>query len=172
MGDDRVAVDEARRDAQYASVKHQIEGNVNAELKGRAGSATLEQTERVGHVAAEMRDRVLHETVASQHAVARSRGAARTSQFIDFAFYLVYGLLAIRLVLSLIDARYASGFVQFIYGVTYPLYLPFRGIVASPTSEEGFTLALPVLIAIGAYLLLHVAINGMLRMTAHRKTTI
>jgi hypothetical protein len=172
MDDDMVAVDEARRVAQHASVKNQIESNVNAEIKGQARTATLEQSDRVGQVAAEFRGHALNETVAAEHAVARSRGAARISQFIDYAFYLLYSLLAIRVVLALIAASPSSGFVKFINGVTYPLYLPFRGIVASPSSEEGFTLALPVVIAIGAYMLLHAGINGMLRMTAFRKTTI
>ena len=103
--------------------------------------------------------------------MARSRSAARLSQYIDYAFYLVYALLAMRLVLALIAARPTSGFVQFINGVTYPLYVPFRGIVPSPTAE-GFTLALPVAIAILVYMLLHAGINGVLRLTAHRKTTI
>jgi len=172
MDDDKVAVDEARRAAQHASVKTQIEGNVNAEIKGRARTATTEQTERVGQVADEFRGRAIDETVASEHAVARSRGAARTSQFVDYAFYLIYSLLAIRLVLALISARSTSGFVQFINGVTYPLYVPFRGIVPSPTAEGGFTLALPVVIAIVAYMVLHMGINGVLRLAAHRKTTI
>jgi len=172
MDDDKVAVDEARRAAQHASVKTQIEGNVNAEIKGRARTATTEQTERVGQVADEFRGRAIDETVASEHAVARSRGAARTSQFVDYAFYLIYSLLAIRLVLALISARSTSGFVRFINGVTYPLYEPFRGIVPSPTAEGGFTLALPVVIAIVAYMVLHMGINGVLRLAAHRKTTI
>jgi hypothetical protein len=172
MDDNKVAVDEARRVAQHASVKTQIEGNVNAEIKGQARVATAAQSERVGQVADEFRGRALDETVASERAVARSRGAARASQFIDYAFYLIYALLTIRLVLALIAARSTSGFVQFINGVTYPLYLPFRGIVASPTTEEGFTLALPVVIAIGVYMLLHVGVNGLLRLAAHRKTTI
>lgn len=172
MDDDKVAVDEARRVAQHATVKTQIEGNVNAEIRGQARTATQAQSERVGQVADEFRGRAIDETVAREHEVARSRGAARTSQFIDYAFYLVYSLLAIRLVLALIAARSSSGFVQFINGVTYPLYVPFRGIVASPTTAEGFTLALPVIIAIGVYMLLHLAVNGLLRLAAHRKTTI
>jgi uncharacterized protein YggT (Ycf19 family) len=171
MYDDKVAVDEARRAAQHESVKTQIEGNVNAEIKGRARTATAEQTERVGQVAEEFRGRAISETVATEHAVARSRGAARVSQYIDYAFYLIYSLLAIRLVLSLIAARSSSGFVQFINTVTYPLYVPFRGIVPSP-SAEGFTLALPVAIAILVYMLLHAGINGLLRLAAHRKTSI
>jgi uncharacterized protein YggT (Ycf19 family) len=172
MDDSKVAEDEARRVAQHASVKSQIEGNVNAEIKGQARTASPEQAERVGQVAANLRGRALDETVASEHAVARSRGAARTSQFVDYAFYVIYALLGIRLVLALIAARSSSGFVQFINGVTYPLYMPFRGIVPSPSTEGGFTLALPIVIAIGVYLLLHVGINGLLRLAAQRKTTI
>jgi uncharacterized protein YggT (Ycf19 family) len=172
MDEDRVAIDEARRAAQHDSVKTQIEGNVNAEIKGRAKNASTAQSERVGQVADDFRGRALDETVASEHAVARSRTAARTSQFIDLAFYLVYALLAIRLVLALIAARSTSGFVQFINGVTYPLYMPFRGIVPSPTAEGGFTLALPVVVAIVAYMLLHMGVNSVLRLAAHRKTTV
>lgn len=172
MEDDKVAADEARRAAQHASVKTQIEGNVNAEIKGRARTATTEQSERVGQVADEFRGRAIAETVSSEHAVARSRAAARTSQFIDLAFYLIYALLTVRLVLALIAARSSSGFVQFINGITYPLFAPFRGIVPSPTTEGGFTLALPVVVAIVAYMLLHMGINGVLRLAAHRKTTV
>lgn len=172
MDDDKVAVDEARRVAQHASVKTQIESNVNAEIKGQAKTATPERADRVGQVADDLWGRALDETVASEHAVSRSRGAARTSQFVDYAFYLIYALLAIRLVLALIAARSTSGFVQFINGITYPLYIPFRGIVASPTTAEGFTLALPVVIAIGVYMLLHKGVNALLRLAVHRKTTI
>ena len=63
------------------------------------------------------------------------------------------------------------GFVQFINGVTFPFYVPFRGIVASPTAG-GFTLPLPVGIAMIVYMLLHRGINGTLRLAAHRKTTV
>lgn len=171
MDDNKVAEDEARRVAQHASVKTQIEGNVNAEIKGRAQTATPQHSERVGQVAEEFRGRALDETLASEHAVARSRGAARISQYVDYAFYLIYALLTMRLVLALIAARSSSGFVQFINGVTYPLYVPFRGIVPSPTAA-GFTLALPVGIAILVYMLLHAGVNGMLRLAANRKTTI
>lgn len=172
MEENKVAEDEARRVAQHASVKTQIEGNVNAEIKGRARTASAEQSERVGQVAEEFRGRALDETLATEHEVARSRSAARISQYVDYAFYLVYALLAIRLVLALIAARSSSGFVQFINGITYLLYVPFRGIVASPTTEEGFTLALPVGIAILVYMLLHAGVKALLRLSANRKTTI
>lgn len=171
MLEDKVAADEARRVAQHGSIKRQIEGDVNAEIKGRAQEATTAQAERVGQVADEFRGRALDETVRSEHHAATSRGAARLSQYVDYAFYLIYALLGLRLVLALIGARTASGFAQFINGVTYPLYVPFRGIVASP-SAEGFTLALPVGIAILMYMLLHAGVNGALRFATHRKTAI
>ncbi len=58
------------------------------------------------------------------------------------------------------------------FSVTDPLYRPFRGIVASPTAEGGYTLALPIVIAIIVYALVHAGINGLLRLIAHRNTEI
>jgi uncharacterized protein YggT (Ycf19 family) len=69
-------------------------------------------------------------------------------------------------------ARQSAGFVQFIYTITDPLLAPFRGIVPSPRTEEGFTLALPVILALVIYILLHLGIIGLLRLIAHRKTEI
>ncbi len=97
---------------------------------------------------------------------------ASLSQVVDYIFYVIYALLAIRLLLALLAARSRAGFVQFIVTVTDPLYAPFRGIVASPTAEGGYTLALPIVIAIIVYALLHAGINGLLRLIAHRKTEI
>ena len=74
--------------------------------------------------------------------------------------------------LALMAANPAAGFVQFIRAVTDPFYGMFRGIVQSPTVEGGNTLALPVLIAIVAYMLLHLAIKGLFRVVAQRRTEI
>jgi uncharacterized protein YggT (Ycf19 family) len=81
-------------------------------------------------------------------------------------------LLAMRFVLAFIAARGNSGFVRFIVSVTEPLYAPFKSIVASPKIGDGHTLPLPLLIAIGVYLLLHLAINRLLRLIVVRKTEI
>jgi uncharacterized protein YggT (Ycf19 family) len=79
---------------------------------------------------------------------------------VDYLFMLLYGVLAIRLVLALLAARQSNGFVQMIDSVTDPFYAPFRGIVSSPSAEGGFTLVVPIIIAILAYALLHAAIRG------------
>lgn len=91
---------------------------------------------------------------------------------VDYIFLLIYGLLTIRLLLALFAARESAGFVQFIRTITDPIYAPFRGIVPSPSTPEGFTLALPIIVAIVVYMLLHLAINGLLRLFAHRKVEV
>jgi uncharacterized protein YggT (Ycf19 family) len=63
--------------------------------------------------------------------------------------------------LALLAARSGAGFVRFIVAITDPFYRPFRGIVASPSTDAGHTLMMPLVIAIVAYLLLHLAINGL-----------
>ena len=65
----------------------------------------------------------------------------------------------------------SAGSVQFIVTVSSPFYEPFRGIVASPRTDGG-QLLLPIVVAIIAYALLHLGINALLRMFAHRKTAI
>lgn len=173
MEDDKLAADEARRAAQHESIKSHVESDVNSEIAARAEShSTPHQAEKMEEVAGEFRAKAVDEVVETEREVERSRSAARVSQVIDYIFYVIYSLLAIRLVLALLAARRGAGFTQFIFAVTDPFYAPFRGIVASPTAEGGYTLALPIVIALIVYALLHAAINGLLRLLAHRKTQI
>lgn len=172
MNDNMLDADEARREAQHNSVKSRIENDVNSEIAARADNTTSGEAHRMDGVAEEFRGKAINEVVSSEREVGRSRIAARISQVIDFIFYVVYGLLALRLLLSLLAARSSSGFVQFIRNVTEPLYEPFRGIVASPGIEGGYTLVLPIVIAIIVYALVHLAINGLLRLITSRKTVV
>ena len=103
---------------------------------------------------------------------ARRHGLARVSQFIDYAFTLLYSLLFLRVLLVFFDARGGSGFVQFVDRATNPFYAPFRGIVESPEIADGFTLAIPILIALFVYGLLHLAINRLLHVIVYRRTTL
>ena len=173
MSDDKLAIDEARRAAQHESVKSQVEGEVNAEISERAATkATPGEAQRIDSVAGEFRSKAVNEVVDTEREVERSRSLARVSQVVDYIFWVIYALLAMRFLLALMAARSSAGFVQFIVTVSNPFYLPFQGIVASPRTDGGHTLMLPIVIAIIAYALLHLAINGLLRMFAHRKTEI
>ncbi|MBD0327406.1 MAG: YggT family protein [Pyrinomonadaceae bacterium] len=173
MKDDKLAADEARRAAQHEVVKAEIESDVNAEIAARAEERTTRgEAQQMEAVAGEFRAKAVDEVVETEREVGRARGLARVSQVVDYIFYLIYGLLAIRLLLALLAARRSAGFTQFIYSVTDTLYAPFRGIVASPTAEGGHTLALPIVLALIVYALLHLGINALLRLIAHRKTEI
>ncbi|HMA41795.1 MAG TPA: hypothetical protein VKP10_17125 [Gemmatimonadales bacterium] len=171
MEDNKVAVGEARRAVLHDSMKSQVDRDVNAEIAERAEHATRTEGQRMDQVAEKFRGKAIDEVVGTDREAGRARSLTRVSQVVDYAFYAVYTLLAIRLVLALIGANSSNGFVQLIRTVTDPFYAMFKGIVASPTAE-GFTLALPIVIAMLAYLVLHMGIKGLLRLIAHRKTEI
>jgi uncharacterized protein YggT (Ycf19 family) len=172
MDDDKLAMDEARRAEQHGAVKSQVEGEVQAEIADRAAQAPPAEGQKIDRVAGEFRAKAVNEVVQTEREVGRARGVARISQVIDYLFFVLYALLAMRFLLALLAARSSAGFVQFIVTVTNPFYEPFRGIVASPAVPGGHTLMLPLVIAIIVYILLHLGINGLLRMFAHRKTAV
>jgi hypothetical protein len=172
MDDDKLAMDEARRAEQHGAVKSQVEGEVQAEIADRAAQAPPAESQKIDQVAGEFRAKAVNEVVESEREVGRGRVAARVSQVIDYIFFVLYALLGMRFLLALLAAKSSAGFVQFIVTVTAPFYEPFRGIVASPRTDGGHTLMLPLVIAIIVYVLLHLGINGLLRMFAHRKTAI
>ncbi len=170
--DDIVANADAREAARLEAVKAEVGRDVRAEIGGQASVASAGDRARVSEVASDMRQSAIDETVHSERKIEHARTAARGSQFLDYAFYVLYTLLGVRLVLALIAANSQNGFVQFITTITNPFYAPFRGIVASPTTEAGNTLVFPIVIAIVVYVILHIAINGLLRMVGSRKTAI
>jgi uncharacterized protein YggT (Ycf19 family) len=172
MEDVKVAEDESRQATMHEAVKSKVERHVNAEIAGEAVAASSAAQPRVVEVAGQLRDKAVDSALKGERVLGHARTAARGSQFIDYAFYLVYSLLGIRLVLALIAAQSSNGFVQFIRAVTDPFYAPFRGIVPNQTVEGGFTLVVPILIAMVAYMMLHAAMNGLLRMVGHRKTEV
>ena len=173
MSDDKLAIEEARRAAQHESVKSQVESDVQSEISERAAvKSTPDESRRVDQVAGEFRSKAVNEVVETEREVERSRGLARISQIVDYIFWVIYALLGMRFLLVLLAARSTAGFVQLIVAISNPFYAPFRGIVASPSTDSGHTLLLPIVVAIIAYALLHLAINGLLRMFAHRKTQI
>lgn len=123
-------------------------------------------------MASKLRGKAIHEVEGTEAEVERARAIARISQVVDYAFYVVYALLAVRFLLALLAARPGAAFSRFIQTITDPLYAPFRGILPSLTTELGFTVANSVAFAIGIYLLLHLGVKGLLRLIAHRRTAV
>lgn len=171
MDDQKLAGEEARRAIQHDSVKSEVEGEVKAEIAAQARRPDPESSSEIDRAAGALRRGAIEEVTASEREVGRGRTAARVSQVIDYVFWLVYVLLGLRFLLSMIAAR-GVGFVQFIRGVTAPLYAPFRGIVESPEAPGGYRFEWPLLIALLVYALLHLTINRLLSMLASRKTAI
>jgi hypothetical protein len=172
MDDDKLAIEEARRAGQHGSVKAQVEGEVQAEIAESAAVTPARESERIDQIAGQFRAKAVDEVVQTEREVERGRGAARVSQVIDYLFFVLYALLGLRFLLALMAARSGAGFVQFIVAVTNPFYEPFRGIVGSPRTDAGHTLMMPLIIAFIVYVLLHLGINGILRIIAHRKTAV
>jgi uncharacterized protein YggT (Ycf19 family) len=170
--DNKLAIDEARRAAQYENVKGQAEAGVNQQILSQTQQVTPQEAAPIEQFSQNLKQQAVEDLATTEQEVARGRVLARVSQVVDYLFYVIYSLLAIRLLLNLMAARKGAGFVQFVYSLSDPFYAPFKGIVASPSVDGGFTLALPIVIALFVYLLLHLGINGLLRMGAHRKVAI
>lgn len=85
----------------------------------------------------------------------------RLYMLVDYAFVILYGLLTIRFLLSIAAANERAGFVQFIKALTQPFFAPFADIVQSPALGKGI-FDVPIVICIAAFLLLHIAIRGLL----------
>lgn len=172
MDDQNATADEARRNAQHEAIKSHVQSDVNADIERKSEHASEADRSRSDEVAGHLRGKAIDEVASKDQEVARARGMARSSQVVDYVFSIVYGLLLIRLGLALVAARSTNGFVKLIGAVTEPLYALFRGIVSSPSTEGGYTLAVPIIIAIIVYALLHMAIKAFMRMMSTRRTSI
>lgn len=172
MIDNKLAQDEAQRAANYEAIKTDVKAEVGGEIAAEAQRPTASEANQIDSIAGNMRQKAVNEVIDTEREVERGRFFARISQIVDYIFFLIYGLLAIRLMLALFAAKSNAGFVQFIRSITDPFYAPFKGIVPSLSAEGGFTLALPIIVAIVVYMMVHLAINGLLRIFVHRKTTV
>jgi hypothetical protein len=95
-----------------------------------------------------------------------------TEYLIYFFFGFLEVLLAIRLILKLSGASMASGFVQFVYGITSIFILPFDGIfrrAVAPGVQASSVLEPSSLIAIAVYMLLAWGIVKLLRISSGEK---
>jgi len=100
----------------------------------------------------------------------RARAIARVNQFVDYVFFLIYGLVGLMIGPELLGARNWSGFMRFMTAVTTPLLAPFKGLMPDP-AVGSFQLMLSYVVALVVYLLLHKAIKGLLRILVFRETS-
>lgn len=169
--DEKLAIDESERVARHEAIKDGVRSEVGSEIKRHAEQLDNHEQARVAAVGEDFKKKALDEVVSTEAEIERARGIARVSQIIDYFFFLIYGIIGLEIILELFGARDGNAFRQFIATISSPLLRPFRGLFFDP-GVGVFQLRLSYIVALIVYLLIHLSINGLLRMLAQRKTTI
>jgi uncharacterized protein YggT (Ycf19 family) len=171
VDDKKLAADESRRIAQHESVKGAVRENVHAEISREAAQSTPSEHAQAERLAESLRHKAVQEVAVTESELERGKAIARVSQVVDYIFYLVYGVIGLEIVLNALGARQSAGFKQFIDAMGAPFLGPFRGLLLEPGIGR-FRLMTSYILALGVYVLLHMAVNGLLRLFVHRKTAV
>src|SRR4030095_11570620 len=168
--DEKLAIDDSERAARHQAIKGEVRREVQGEIS-RQSHQDGEHHPETAAIGEHFREKAVKELVGVETEIDRGRTAARISQVVDYVFYLIYSLIGLEIILELLGARESNGFKNFIDALTAPLLLPFKSLM--PDLARGrFELRISYLVALFVYVLLHLAINGLLRLFAHRKTVV
>ncbi len=171
LEDEKLAIDESERAASHQATKDEVRAEVQGQVARHAQQDDERRHADTAALGSEFRDKAIHELAGTEAEIDRGRAAARVSQFIDYVFYLIYSLIALEILLELLGARESNTFKNFVDGLTAPLLLPFTTLMPD-VSRGRFQLRVSYIVALFVYVLLHMAINGLLRLFAHRKTVV
>lgn len=171
MEDRNLEVDETNRILRHEAIKEEVRGEVQSEIARHADHLDKEEEVQTAEVGERFKEKAIREVHETENALERSRVVARISQVIDYIFYVIYGLIGLRILLDLLGANRGSGFREFIATISEPFLAPFHSLLADPAAGR-HQFRLSYIFALIAYILLHLAINGFLRLLAHRKTTV
>lgn len=117
----------------------------------------MEETKQVTEVRTQTTDAppVLNTVGHTQKVYAKKKAIFRAYQIIWYILGLIEVLLAFRFILKALGANPTSGFTSFIYALSNPFALPFRGIfptaVAQPSVIEWSTILAGIVYLIVAY---------------------
>ena len=95
----------------------------------------------------------------------RFRVLGTVERVVDSLFFVLYFMLLVRFTLEFFGAREGAEFFQLVRRATDVFYLPFRGLFPTATVWHGQVSA-SMLVALGAYVLLHAFCRRLLRMLA------
>src|SRR5262245_29468925 len=109
-----VAIDQSNRTAQYEDVKGKVKQEVNAEIASHADHLNEPERAQVATFGRQLKHKALNEVINTEAELERARGIARFSQFVDYLFYLIYGLISLQISLDLLGARRGNDFRNFI----------------------------------------------------------
>jgi uncharacterized protein YggT (Ycf19 family) len=168
MNDEKPTERESSRIARRAVSAPGVERDVTERVVGRPRvRATPVDTRRISSVAGEI---AVGESNDAHRAEPAEYGWNVTGRMeaLDYGFGAVYLLMTARLLLALVSADATAGVVRFITTLTDPLYAPFRALLGMPATDDGHMLALPILIALVGYMLVHASISALVRVTRER----
>jgi YggT family protein len=169
--DNKLAIDEENRLARHEAVKNEVNQEVQTEVAREADNLSAQDQNRLNAVGQQLRSKSINEVASTEGELDRAKGAARVSQVIDYIFYLIYGIITLEIILELLGARDSNAFKRFVDSISAPFLSPFKSLLVDPASGR-FQLRLSFFVALIVYILIHLAINGMLRFFVHRKTTV
>jgi uncharacterized protein YggT (Ycf19 family) len=169
--DKNLVADNQRRIEQYENIKDTARNEIQAQVEDQAERLTPVEQAQAAELGDEFKREAVSEVRSTDTEIKRASAAARTSQVIDYIFYLIYGLIGLRIIFDLLGAQRSNTFRNFIDALTTPLLAPFRSLFPDVGAGR-FQLRFSYIAALVVYLLLHLAINGLLRLIAHRKTAI
>ncbi len=167
--DKKLAIDEAERIAQYEAVKRSVRDGVQTEIARHAADDRNET--RLAQLGEQMHDRAVNEVTATEQEVAVTRVAARGSQIVDYVFYLIYGIIGLEILFDLLGARKTNTIRELVDLLAAPLLAPFRNLLPDPAAGR-FQFRISYLMALVIYVLLHLAVKGLFRLVAHRRTAV
>ena len=171
LEDEKLAIDESERTARHQAIKGEVRREMQGEISRQAHQEAPQSHAEAAAIGEHFREKAISEVVGVESEIDRGRAAARVSQVVDYLFYLIYALISLEILLELLGARESNTFKKFIDALTAPLLLPFNTLMPDPASGR-FQLKISYLVALLVYVLLHLAINGLLRLFAHRKTAV
>ncbi|HEY7913348.1 MAG TPA: YggT family protein [Blastocatellia bacterium] len=171
LEDEKLAVDESRKIAQHEAIKDEMRNEVREEVVSQARPLTPGERANAEALGDQLKAKAVDEVAETEAEIGRARATARISQVVDYIFYFIYGIIGLMFLLDLVGARRSNDFYQFVNAVASPFLAPFRGLVEDPGSAN-VRFRLSYLIALVVYLLLHLAVNGLLRLIAHRRTAV
>jgi uncharacterized protein YggT (Ycf19 family) len=169
--DRKLMIDESQRLAQHEAVKTQARAEVQNEIARRAGQFDEHERARLDEAGDRLKQQAVTEATSTDAEVQRARTLARVSQVVDYLFYLIYGLIGLEFIFDLLGARRTNTIREVVDTLSSPFLAPFRNLLPDPSLGR-FQLRSSYLIGLVIYILLHLAINGLLRLLAQRKTTI
>ena len=170
MNDERLAAREAHRVAKRTTLRSPVERDVTDLIVGNSRAGALPADRRRTARIAGAVESELAETIRVRRELDHGWNVLGRMGAVDYLFCTIYGLMGLRLAVALLWATPASSLVRVINALTDPLYAPFRALIGIPATEGSHTLALPILIAIVGYMLLHATISGVVRLAREQRS--